>query len=580
MPRFEVTAPDGQRFEIEAPEGATQEQALSYAQTQFGQQQATPEPSMLDVAGNAAWKGLAGSGDFLLNVAGAVGNTLIPPGLRPGAMQDPIRTGLEAAGAIRPEHEPQTAGQRILDMAVQAGVGTATNPTSTVGGLATNFAIGLTSGMLGGIVKEATGSDLAATVTTVATPLLLHSAGSSSANAPILKNPVKLKTAQEGMAAGYVVPPSHIKPSFTTNRLESMAGKAAIEQDAAVKNQVVTNKLAAKSIGLPEETILDDDILDAVRKEAGKVYEKLRALVPGKELQGLKVTTEIDKPVLPGPITGVTVKEVRRDAPTLFGLQTHEVRDEAGNLLGMRVGTTSKAAKGPLESVSSKVTSRGQDIDGPMQGMKVRVSETRGTSPVDELKQVREDAKAHFKENTAKGKHRGQILLARAKEIEDRLEQAAIKSGNPELIGEFRAARTQIAKTYVLERALNVGDGNIDAHKIASLLKKEPLTGELDIIGRFASTFKKATRPAASVPSPGVSGTDAAMSAGLGTIGYGAAGGPAGAIAGGLPLLRSPARAGLLSGMYQKRLLAESPELNQAVLRSILAGRSVAEEQP
>lgn len=35
MPKYEITSPDGKKFEITAPEGATQEQVLSYAQSQW-----------------------------------------------------------------------------------------------------------------------------------------------------------------------------------------------------------------------------------------------------------------------------------------------------------------------------------------------------------------------------------------------------------------------------------------------------------------------------------------------------------------------------------------------------------------
>lgn len=42
MMRYEITAPDGRRFVITAPEGATQEQILSYAQRQVGEEQTAP----------------------------------------------------------------------------------------------------------------------------------------------------------------------------------------------------------------------------------------------------------------------------------------------------------------------------------------------------------------------------------------------------------------------------------------------------------------------------------------------------------------------------------------------------------
>jgi hypothetical protein len=44
MPKYEITSPDGKKFEVTAPDGATQDQVLSYAQQQFGQPQASPQP--------------------------------------------------------------------------------------------------------------------------------------------------------------------------------------------------------------------------------------------------------------------------------------------------------------------------------------------------------------------------------------------------------------------------------------------------------------------------------------------------------------------------------------------------------
>jgi hypothetical protein len=44
MGKFKVTSPEGKSFEITAPDGATQEQVLSYAQQQFSQPQASPQP--------------------------------------------------------------------------------------------------------------------------------------------------------------------------------------------------------------------------------------------------------------------------------------------------------------------------------------------------------------------------------------------------------------------------------------------------------------------------------------------------------------------------------------------------------
>src|SRR3546814_4911928 len=42
MPNYQVTAPDGRKYRVTAPEGATQEQALAYAQQNYRQAQQPP----------------------------------------------------------------------------------------------------------------------------------------------------------------------------------------------------------------------------------------------------------------------------------------------------------------------------------------------------------------------------------------------------------------------------------------------------------------------------------------------------------------------------------------------------------
>ena len=77
------------------------------------------------------------------------------------------------------------------------------------------------------------------------------------------------------------------------------------------------------------------------------------------------------------------------------------------------------------------------------------------------------------------------------------------------------------------------------------------------------------------IPSPGVSGTDTIVSAGLGIGGY-MAGGPTGAALGaGVPLLRTPARNIALSKMYQNRLLREPESVSTLAYQGSLAGKSL-----
>ena len=78
--------------------------------------------------------------------------------------------------------------------------------------------------------------------------------------------------------AGYTVPPTQAGGGVANRMLEGMAGKISTLQEASVRNQAITNKLATKSLGLPEDTVLTPEVLSGIRDEAGIAYEALKAL--------------------------------------------------------------------------------------------------------------------------------------------------------------------------------------------------------------------------------------------------------------------------------------------------------------
>lgn len=467
------------------------------------------EPSYLAVAGNAAAKGAAGFGDMFLNApvnaynlakAGVVlAGDAVGKDLRDDITITPqpnlLQKGFEKVGLIDPSREPRTPGQRILDMAVQSGVGMAVNPGAGALGIAKGIGLGVASGAAAGATKELTGSDLAATAVGLATPLLLHAATASKANAPILKNPTNLQTAKEGMAAGYVIPPSHVKPSFSTQRLESIAGKAATKQSANNINIDVTDRLVAKELGLPATEPLTPKAIQTVRDTANHVYEVIANLSP-------RAKQALDR-----------LKETRLDAS-----------------------------------------------DNWMDYARSRRADARKAAVV------------------ADGK---------AAQLERVIDREAQRAGQPALVQNLRDARVTLSKVHYIQDAMNVGDGHISASYLGHLLDNgKPLTGNLKTIAKFAQAFPDVMRDASKVPVAGVSALDATLAVGLGTAGYFGKDDASGIALGALPLLRGPLRAAMLSQSklgipgttgYQQRLLAKPPELNQALLRSILAGRAVAD---
>lgn len=105
---------------------------------------------------------------------------------------------------------------------------------------------------------------------------------SQTANAASLasQNSVKDATLAEAQAAGYTVPRSLYNPTFASNRLESLGGKAAIKQQAAAENQATTNAIARQALGLPEDAPLSKGLLDVMKDKAAAPYREIANLTP------------------------------------------------------------------------------------------------------------------------------------------------------------------------------------------------------------------------------------------------------------------------------------------------------------
>ena len=471
------------------------------------------EPSSARVALQSAAKGAAAVPDMFLGLpaqafnlgsagigyaAGELGRPDIAASMPIAgpALTQPVRSGLEAVGAISPEFEPQTAGQRVLGRALEAAPSFAMSPTSGLKELGGKLAVGALSGGAGQATEELTGSKLAGAAVSMLTPAAVGAVRTGGAS---ILEPVRGKTLKEAAKAGYVVPPSVSKPTFATERIESVAGKAAVSQAASVRNQTVTNNLAAKAIGLPEGTPLTPETIQGVRGQAGKVYDAIDELRPTVKMDWFPRFHEKD-----------------------LGKQLQQARAEANQLWA---------------DAAVKRTPEARDA--------------------------------------------ARMMTATADSLEDDIQRIATAAGKPELVKQLREARQLMAKTYDVERAIIPGTGDVSASKIGAMLdprKRKPLMGELKTIGEFAKAFPREARNAVTVPSPGTSGTDAAATALLGTIGAGTMGAH-GALAAGLPLLRAPARNLALRPIMQNRLIREPQPLGTKGLEALLGGRAMVAPQ-
>ena len=111
-------------------------------------------------------------------------------------------------------------------------------------------------------------------------------------------------------------------------------------------------------------------------------------IVASNQLYGMNVKTVPTRSMQPGPNTGMSVKEVRGPSvPT--GLTVNESRDAEGKLIGLTTGVKTRGTEGgPLEGMTVKTTSTGQDVAGPLEGFKMSVSETRGPNTISPNPQI------------------------------------------------------------------------------------------------------------------------------------------------------------------------------------------------
>lgn len=354
-------------------------------------------------------------------------------------------TGVEGLSPDNPNPQSKT-GTLAYDMAARGG-----------------FIPGNALPAIGSIVAEKVGGPEWAGVGAL-TPSAAVS-GFNAARAPSLareqaQNQVRDATLRPAQEAGYVLPPSAVRPTAVGNAVESFAGKAALKQEAEIRNQQVTNRLAREDLQLPANTPLTEQTFNAARDQAAAPYRRVAAMSPmaAQALQRLR--------------------DARNDAT---------------------------------------VNWRHYDITGTPQSLR--------------------DARAA--DNQA-------AMLERV------LEREATRVGNPQLVQEMRDARTYIAKTYDVERATNVGNGNVDAQIIGRAVDRgRPLTGNLETIGRFAEAYGPFTREASKVPNPGTSALNAAASGVLGYEGFQHLGAKGLALAA-IPFARGGVRQGILSDFYQR----------------------------
>lgn len=310
---------------------------------------------------------------------------------------------------------------------------------------------------------------------------------------------------QQARDLGYVIPPTQANPTMLNRMMEGIAGKVSTAQNASARNQEITNKLAAKSLGLPEDAIITPQALSDLRSKAGQAYENLG--LSGRIKTSPKFNEALDK-------IAADAVQAQKDFPT--------------------------AGKNEIVELVNSLKSPSFDV----------------SSAISKIRLLRNDAdKAYRMGDKALGKANRDASQV----LENTIENFLANTKQTDLLDKFRDARQLIAKTYTIEKAANTTTGTIDAKKLAAQLQKgKPLSGELKSIAEFSQAFPKAAQVTETMGSlPQISPFDVLLGL-LGGVGTGGAG--AGAV-----FARPALRAAALSEPVQNRLIqsAAQPYLNE-----------------
>ena len=508
MPNFLITAPDGTKYDVTGPEGATEQDALAQvmaqhpAQQQAQQQAQSAETQMNNIGAETTQDANRPAGynvptpltpKSALNAAGNVGLGILNSiAGAPGDAESLIRLASRKGGAVSQQNMLPTTGDinsgnsvlsvmgapQSADSAAERGIGSFLGPMTMARGLQA-----------------------------------LAPAERAMASASPLE-----QAAATARQSGYVIPPNMASdnPSLISQGLSAVAGKIKTQQAASVKNAEVTNALAAKSVGLPEDQPVTEAALEGVRRDAGQAYDSVRK----------------------APIQVIPDQKFSQDVAAL---------DSRG-----------AAARAEVPDLVAN-----PDLDKLTQTLG-KIQQLSPSAAVDAVRSLRYQAQTNLKNYASPEKMdlgRAQSQAATALEgLLERNLQAATTARQPigaqggdmsALVDDLQKARATIAKTYDIQSALNDVTGNVDAQKFAALSAKgKPLTGELAQIADMATAFPKAVQnPAKFGGKENLSVLDSALAGG-------------GALAGhpeylGWLLARPAARSAILSNLYQNHAIPQ-----------------------
>jgi hypothetical protein len=507
MKTYTVQGPSGKTYKVEGPEGATADELGQFILSQskderialqVQQDRETYSPTKGINGGQLMREGVGqGMADLIQGFQQWYGGQSRDDVKEKRALDAPLlATGEGRIGSFIGKAAPIAAASMALPAmatvggaATLGGVAGALEPSESDKETLTNVGLGV----VGGGAGQKAGNVIA--------DKLMDRAGKKAAEfaAQQAAGKQKLQIARDASKAGYVIPPSDVqRQGAVVEAIGGLSGKIKTAQVASAQNQAVTDKLARQSLGLAPDAPLDIDVLNGIRKQAGQAYGAVSGV--GQVYPNAAYTQTLDDALKP---------------------------------------FTSQARSFPNRKVPEVVS----DIEA------LKTQAFDAGDAVQTISVLRDDADKAYRA--------GSDLAGKAyKKAADALEQAIddhlVAVGAPgDMLKVYREARTTIAKTYTVQKALNPQTGEVSAQVLArELTKGRPLSGELKQIAQVGQAFPKATQALKEAPKS-LSPLDWGM-AGMGAIGSG--GNPLAAA--GL-VARPGARSALLSGPMQRSAMKD-----------------------
>lgn len=429
---------------------------IALAQAEMAADKGEIPVEWVDVIKQAPVKAIAGFADQIINTpenivgllkaaygAGAIATGLIAPEDAPKVELPPNRFTdyLDKNNVIDKDMAANmTPAQRVADVGIQSALLGTVAPAAGVRQIATNSALAAGSGMAGQAVTEATGSELAGLATSVVTgagsPMAANrvAAINRARQEAMAINAVRDKTLQEARNIGFIVVPD--------NRVADFADRPKLLEAAVSANNKVTNRVAARSLGLSETTAIDDKVLGTLRNQA---YN-----------------------------TGyVPLKQLGRFPSDM---------DYFNDLIAIE--SKYSGAKGSFpKDVPKKLTKLINDYAVP---------DFDSADIVDKVRQLRSRATKYINSTDPAYEELGYAYKEVANSLEAQLEREVMKRGlPPNLLENYKAARRQIAISHTVEDTLERGSGQVDMNKLARAFQRgDYMEGELKSAAAFANVHK------------------------------------------------------------------------------------------